>query len=239
MKKLVLLFVLGISIVVKAQNSQLFENTWYLHNFIINGNDHVPNTIGLHLQIFFYDEGGSYSIGHGNPDYQCSIPIMFENNDQFIMPGLDEIVCLTKGICYSDACINFFYTIGYDSMYMANPGSLMNYEITTEENNSLRLTVTDPEGKIAIYNTEQLTLANEDFNTIHFALFPNPAKDQLFITLESGMLKNVIIYDISGKKILEDLNANEITDVSDLTEGMYFIHVVSTEGKAVKRFVKK
>ena len=76
-------------------------------------------------------------------------------------------------------------------------------------------------------------------------LFPNPAADQLYITVSNEFLQNVKtieLYDALGKKLkTTNLNSEQTTiHVSELAKGIYFCSFVSNDGKrTVKRFVKE
>lgn len=70
-------------------------------------------------------------------------------------------------------------------------------------------------------------------------LYPNPTTDEIFISSENNSIEKCIIYSISGKKILEAINTESSIDVSSLSKGMYFVELISSEGKDVQKFIKK
>ena len=53
----------------------------------------------------------------------------------------------------------------------------------------------------------------------------------------------VYIYDIYGRETMrQQVNTStrqHVIDVADLNSGVYFVKVISNEGEAVKRFIKK
>ncbi len=63
-----------------------------------------------------------------------------------------------------------------------------------------------------------------------FSIFPNPAKDKVFIsTSEGSEISEVVIYNHIGQKILHrKLLSNEF-DISMLTPGMYIVEFISDE----------
>jgi len=66
-------------------------------------------------------------------------------------------------------------------------------------------------------------------NTI--AVFPNPAKDYLYLAFEKiSRDKKVFIYSLSSKLIMEDLVYGNQIDISSLKTGIYFIKI-DTNGK--------
>ena len=72
-----------------------------------------------------------------------------------------------------------------------------------------------------------------DFESNEVVLYPNPAKDIIFIKNVSGdtLIK---IYDINGRLIREtNTNSNSIS-ISDLNRGFYFINVNGQVKKIIK-----
>lgn len=74
-------------------------------------------------------------------------------------------------------------------------------------------------------------------------IFPNPSPNEFNVYIESeiSLKKNLVIYDLAGRKIkeLKEVNENNFTlDLSDNEKGMYFIEI-SFEGDSIFRLVKK
>ena len=71
-------------------------------------------------------------------------------------------------------------------------------------------------------------------------IYPNPVNDRLYIETENNV-KNVTIFDIFGRQ--QQLSAISsqpyVINVSNLTSGIYFVKINTTNGEIVKRFVKK
>ena len=76
--------------------------------------------------------------------------------------------------------------------------------------------------------------------TLSFNIYPNPVNDKLYIETEVE-IEEVSIFDIYGRR--QELSAiscqPSAIDVSGLNSGVYFVKVVTSEGEAVKRIVKK
>lgn len=90
----------------------------------------------------------------------------------------------------------------------------------------------------AIFKDYPLSINDANFENT-FAVFPNPVSDQLFISSENIQIEKISIYSISGREILL-LETNEKSiDVSNLSEGIYFLEVTSLEGKNIKKFIKQ
>ncbi len=88
---------------------------------------------------------------------------------------------------------------------------------------------------LCAYEDEQLVYQNPDYNTCYIqtsvkevedeaiSIYPNPAKEQLFIEGNLNLIKEVSIYDIAGHEVKTlPLKARAI-DISGLEKGVYFI----------------
>ena len=81
----------------------------------------------------------------------------------------------------------------------------------------------------------------EDNFTNNVSIYPNPAKDRLYIETENE-IEEVIVYDIYGRhQVTETPSHQEMIsiDISNLTSGVYFVKINTAEGNIVKRFVKE
>ncbi len=85
--------------------------------------------------------------------------------------------------------------------------------------------------------SEELSITN--YLSEEVKIYPNPVYDQLFITSENLLVKRMAVFSASGQKIMEmDGTLNSI-DVSSLSKGMYFLEIISEEGKTIQKFIKK
>lgn len=89
-----------------------------------------------------------------------------------------------------------------------------------------------------------LTLSTEDFESTKnkFKIFPNPTSDKIFIEEINTSASDAIIYNLNGQKIKtyklsEHQNG---LDISDLAQGIYFMHLMSAaQLVSVHRIMKK
>lgn len=76
-------------------------------------------------------------------------------------------------------------------------------------------------------------------------IFPNPANNLLTVTShQSNAIENIEIYDVLGKKVLENrLNTNALSEVElslyGLKQGMYMLKVYFSDGNSINRKVIK
>lgn len=109
------------------------------------------------------------------------------------------------------------------------------------------ITLLDPSGPVVRMLMHDFTGVEETVATEEFKFYPNPANDQLNVTLTMVNAENAVINirDISGKTVMSQnlgsINGtrNLIIDVDHLNSGAYFIEVADQDGKEVKKFIKK
>ena len=77
--------------------------------------------------------------------------------------------------------------------------------------------------------------------TASFNVYPNPVNDRLYIETEAEV-KEVVVYDVYGRHQVTETpshQGNMTVDVRNLSNGVYFVKVVTENGEVVKRFIKK
>ncbi|PLX06623.1 MAG: hypothetical protein C0596_14985 [Marinilabiliales bacterium] len=73
------------------------------------------------------------------------------------------------------------------------------------------------------------------------SVYPNPAKNVLFVENTNNTISSYSIYDITGKLVYETNGFNRIIsiDISDLKSGQYIISFDSEIGIIKRKFIKK
>lgn len=105
-----------------------------------------------------------------------------------------------------------------------------------------RLKQTDYDGKYS-YSSIESVVIKERFEG--FSVFPNPVTGNGYLTFDSSVedVKTIVIYDISGRLVYEQLfniekGNNKLTlETQNLTQGMYFIKMINEDGVNLK-FIK-
>lgn len=69
-------------------------------------------------------------------------------------------------------------------------------------------------------------------------VYPNPAKDFVYVHSESGLEKQVQIFDMTGKKVL-NTNTNSQIDISNLKKGIYVMRIKENGKEATKKLIIK
>jgi photosystem II stability/assembly factor-like uncharacterized protein len=69
-------------------------------------------------------------------------------------------------------------------------------------------------------------------------VFPNPTKEFINVSVGGEMPKNLILFDATGKKIIETINSSEM-NLSQLSPGLYILQITAESGKTtIKKVVK-
>lgn len=91
---------------------------------------------------------------------------------------------------------------------------------------------------VAVVNTACTALSTSDFDLNEISLYPNPTNFVFNLEIPNEVVKQVEIYDLSGKKLLKS-NQHQI-DVSSLATGIYMVQIQTESGKTgVSKLVKK
>lgn len=207
-----------------SQDPELFK-TWYLYSINLEGQQepydiwkiepviHPTLTITPDLQ---FSGVGACNTFYGQYSYQNGLLYV----DSFTQ---------TTNTCDFQSHTQFegyyfsFFNVGADSQ--------INY--LTVNN----LTIESPLFQSMQFSKYPLGISENKISDVK--LYPNPASDELFISLEKDRIEKILIYSISGKKVLEVINIENSIDVSPLANGMYFVEIISSEGRSVEKFVKK
>ena len=77
--------------------------------------------------------------------------------------------------------------------------------------------------------------------TSSYQLYPNPAKDKLYITTNDyEYIEEISIYNLSGVLIYKETDFNnKSVDVSDMVSGVYFIKVKTENETFIQKFIKE
>jgi len=90
-----------------------------------------------------------------------------------------------------------------------------------------------------LYWYENLTILGvSEFNIKGLKIYPNPAKDLLFITSPEPIEK-VTIYDLLGKRLLQENKKTEQINISSLPAGLLFVEVKTNASTMVKKLLKE
>ncbi len=78
------------------------------------------------------------------------------------------------------------------------------------------------------------------FDTTDISIFPNPANKELTIKGKT-IIESITIYDINGRQLKTVIFTSEKgnLDISNLSQGMYFLKIKSGNNTESIKFIKK
>lgn len=145
--------------------------------------------------------------------------------------------------------------IGLENVEAESITNLLIYEnqsLSTCEVNSICDYLVNPNGSIEIHdnnigcnNQEEVeyacTVTVSEINTeLEITIYPNPAKNDLFVSNKNGIVLNeVTIYNQFGQIVLHQISTTRNIDISLLGQGMYIIELTSNELKIRNKLVIK
>lgn len=221
-----------------AQDPLLFENTWYLHSIITNGQSYIPpsNSEVPFIPLDFFE--------NSSDDFMTNVcnsfsGLLIYGNQSFTIQdyALTLAFCdLQENTTFEGIYLSFFFDPTTQDPY-SEP---FLYSIVINGNEKT-LILENINGDKAIYGDQ--ILSSENFQNLYFAIFPNPTKNELFLTSKNSNTNlKIKIFNIQGKLLAkQSLEAAIKTsiDVSQLVSGIYFLNIEDESGnKTVKKFIK-
>ena len=158
-------------------------------------------------------------------------------------PSSIKITGATRG---SSQIYSVPYTAGSTYNWVATNGKVVSNGAnmiqiiwnTVGTNGSVQVTETAANGCIGnpanlnVALTSSAAVQSVNRNTFAARLYPNPTKDNFTITVSTGDMVNMRIYDHIGKEVMADIKFNTSITVSDhhLTAGIYTIRLTDAKG---------
>ncbi len=70
------------------------------------------------------------------------------------------------------------------------------------------------------------------------SLYPNPVSNgKIYITTKNDLDKEIIIFDVLGKKVLQTMLSSKELNVSNLSSGVYIIKINEKESSATRKLI--
>lgn len=234
MKSLFIFLVLAITYFSGyGQDPLLFEQDWYLHDLVIDGESNPPpsNDEVEYIPLNFYSDQFS--------DRFDTIVCEGLTGDNITVSAVDIFV---EGflILIDEPC-NLSENNDYEILYYVNffnaqeANQFFDYEIT-EDTDGFTLTLTNEMGHTAIYGNQPLSTPQNEM--ARATVFPNPATDQLQIASQH-QITHLTLYDVTGKMVLERNGNTATLDVSALPPAVYFLNLHHERGSSMYKVVKK
>ncbi|MEH6763350.1 MAG: T9SS type A sorting domain-containing protein [Aequorivita antarctica] len=233
MKTATLLLLSLISCSCFSQDSRLFEQTWILHDLIINGQSNVPpvNSEQNHIPAYFI-EPDEFLTGVCDGTGGAG-RIIYNGTTEFSFP---EGVGWLAGSC--DLNENQIYSWLYQEFWDFTIVDPFQYEIIDVGQNRT-LSVTASNGNQAIYGNNFLSIAK--FKNESLLVYPIPASDIINLKYNKDIsISRIRIYNLQGKQVLLITKNLSQINIESLKSGIYFILAENNENKMLTRkFVKR
>ena len=200
---------------------------------------HVRNQNPTDNQIWMVPVGQALhnlttQINLGNVPGISSFTQLFEDDIHLTNAGNYFVACVMYATIYGETPVGL----------TQNLNNMWGTPFTNMPTNAQRLvmqqvawqTVTNLSAWTGVSNV----LANENFNKANFSIYPNPANDIINIIVnENTPIEKIMVFDVSGKKIMEEnLNTTSI-NIQNFQSGMYFLQIESNGKTSQTKFIKQ
>ncbi|MEZ4853503.1 alpha-amylase family glycosyl hydrolase [Flavobacterium sp.] len=170
---------------------------------------------------------GDYSI---SPDGNNIKPRIYIYDNSLPATSLKNVVVLAN---FSVANLN----VTADFPYTGTWYNLM-------DNSTLNVTATNmqiaiPSGGYKVYGNQPALLSTDLVSLENnFAIYPNPADTELFLSKDVDALE---VFTITGQKVISISQVNAFTpiNISELTKGMYIVKATKNNNSVSKQLIKK
>lgn len=86
--------------------------------------------------------------------------------------------------------------------------------------------------------SRQAVAAKEPIEDLN--IYPNPVSgDRIYITSKTAQNKEVVIFDVLGKKIMQTILTGKELNIGNLTPGVYIIKVKEGDATATRKLIVK
>ncbi|NJO92742.1 MAG: redoxin family protein [Chloroflexia bacterium] len=234
--------------------NSLFCSTTFGQNVGDNAPDFTLSTVngssftlseksGKVIFLFLFGYGCPHCLANGN-NTETGIYSEFKNNQNFVALGIDtwngnqsgvENFISQTGITYpvamNGSSVQSAYNTTYDRIIVIDQEGVIRYKATANATSSVV-----NEAKAVINNLLTTTaIVNPDANKESLNVFPNPAKETIYIKNTSALLKNatVNIINLNGTVSESILLSNGDKDkvsisVNHLNSGVYVLQVITS-----------
>lgn len=194
--------------------------------------------------------GGTFIYGTNNGTFTGTIKTDYDSYGTLNLDvtGFDPIV---KSVFRVKVVQNINLSVGFPvgtivqttyTYYINEGGSVKPFfRDTTYVVNVPLLSINQTTNQAQVF-TSALTLGTSTFeadaDTMSF--YPNPANNILTIDNKNNTtINSIVISDTNGRNVLETKNVTSIIDISNLSNGIYFVRLISDFGIITKKLVKE
>lgn len=231
--------------------------TSFMHNNL-NGAEYGINFVSqFHGLMKSYWTNGTYlrygGFGHSS-NYDYDVP------SKFIYPGSSDPTGFgTSGMSYpfwnaisAGQLQTDEKSIGSMGPVTLQPGNVNVIEVAYVFAQNTTTTGVQPGKDLFFQYVDQIkslyTSGNLECNTTNIIqeikkddvlVYPNPVSDKLYLSgLNNEKILAIKLLSIEGKQIQEFNSNTKVIDLSQLESGIYFIHILTDDGKIVRKLIK-
>ncbi|MBW2963105.1 T9SS type A sorting domain-containing protein [Mesonia aestuariivivens] len=204
----------------------------------IPGNDDNGTDSGKAQSYIFQNNDWSQVGADINGTSNSNLGYRVNNNDNVLTISSINFNSIGKVDIYdtNGSNLNLLNTI-----FGASNNSFYGFSTSLSSNNIITLSTQSDNnlGQIETYDLSGLlNVKHSEFSKVK--VYPNPTSNILYLDLsKNSKIENINIISINGKRIKQLSNNLNYIDVSSLSQGMYFIEIVSDNSNYISKFVKK
>lgn len=87
-------------------------------------------------------------------------------------------------------------------------------------------------------DSKQLPKVQDNSSIEGLNLYPNPVTNgKVYITSKNDLEKEIIIFDVLGKKVLQTIISNKELNVSNLSPGVYIIKITEESATSSRKLI--
>lgn len=224
MKKTLLLLLAGS--LLSAQNTALFNNSWYISKMVINGQTIITPVMDLPPTATTFRTVGTSGIVYNSGYFNsCHMDIAFIPNTNSFTKS--SSTCTLAEYDGSNAVAATDYDVKH-MFFSTSPaaGSTFNYEIISNGSGNTLIVTNPANGNQLYYNNSYLATKEEKQVKNTFKVYPNPVKEDLYVENISKGLP-VKIFDMQGKLVYETISNEEKLKIKTAVfpKGQYILTV--------------
>jgi len=214
---------------------------------------------------FFLDEQGRYSTGYYPPDAS-----LLTQSNPIELPALEEnqkIIMQVKGFFRTEYIFDFIlisistdggenfkriairtgrtmecinWDEDFDLSEFADNEIIISFNLISDEDyeeegvslDFVHVVVVQPPGSVSLHTEKALSK--------NLLLYPNPARDVLYLNKEASVIDYIEVYDMNGKLLLRQQEDGNAIKVDGLSSGIYYLQLKETKGNTYNQlFIKK
>jgi len=182
--------------------------------------DEEEDEFGMSLD--FSDDGQILAVGaprnnESNPNGAGFVRVFRNQDNNWIQLGEDIL---------GEAAVDFFG----NAVSLSSDGNTLAVGAPFNDGNG------SASGHVRVFDITDLLLSTEENIEVQFKLYPNPSSEKIHIDLQqNAILEKVNIYNTVGQLI--NTMKDTIIDVSDLSQGTYFVEIITNTGRVSKKLI--